>query len=80
MVVFENRQVDLERAEELALKGVELTEAGPDRAAILDTAAELCRSLGKEEQAMTLIGQAAEEDPANESYRNKLEEWRQAGS
>lgn len=76
---FQN-QVDLERAESLALEGVELLEAGPERAAILDTAAELCRSMGKQEEALALLQQAAEEDPANQDYTSKLEEWRQVGS
>lgn len=76
---FEN-QIDLERGETLALEAVASLEAGPDRAAILDTAAELCRSLGKREQALTLLEQASEEDPASEEYRTKLKDWRQAES
>ena len=76
---FEN-QVDMERGRELALKGVELSPAGPERAAILDTAAELSRSLGEMDRALALLEQAVAEDPGNADYAQKVQEWRKADS
>jgi thioredoxin-like negative regulator of GroEL len=73
---FENK-VDLERAETLARKGAELAEAGPQRAAILDTAAELCNALGNCEDAVSLAEQAKQNDPQNEYYSKQLERFRE---
>ena len=71
---FENK-VDMERAEKLARKGVELAEAGSQRAAILDTAAELCNALGHCDDAVSLTQQAIENDPQNEYYKKQLKRF-----
>jgi tetratricopeptide (TPR) repeat protein len=71
---FENK-VDLERAEKLARKGIKLAEAGSQRAAILDTAAELCNALGQCDDAVSLTQQAIESDPQNEYYKKQLKRF-----
>lgn len=73
---FEN-EVDLERAEQLARKGAELAEAGPQRAAILDTAAELCNARGNCDDAVSLAERAKENDPQNDYYTKQLKRFRE---
>jgi thiol-disulfide isomerase/thioredoxin len=68
---FENK-VNLEEAQELALKGVELAEPGKARAQILDTAAEICNALGNCGRAIELIQVAIGEDADNEYYAEQL--------
>lgn len=71
---FENR-VDLEEAERLARRGVELAPAGGEKAAVLDTVAELCNLRGNCRDAVTLTEQAIAEDPDNDYYREQLERF-----
>lgn len=71
---FEN-DVNLEEAEALARKGVELSEPGAERAMILDTVAEICNARGKCDEAVGLMARAVEEDPDNEHYREQLERF-----
>jgi len=73
---FENK-VDLERAEGLARKGVELAPDGSEKAMILDTVAELCNSLGECHEAVALIEQAVANDPENEYYQKQLTRFRE---
>ncbi|HKI84626.1 MAG TPA: thioredoxin family protein [Candidatus Krumholzibacteria bacterium] len=73
---FENK-VDLERAEQLARKGSELAQEGPQRAAILDTAAELCNALGNCDDAVSLAEQAKQNDPQNDYYTKQLQRFRE---
>ena len=68
---FENG-VNLEEAQELALRGVELSGPGAERAMVLDTAAELCNALGNCEQAIELVRRAIEQDPDNGYYGEQL--------
>ncbi len=76
---YEN-QVDLERAESLARKGVELAAVGSEKAMILDTVAELCNSLGECNEAIVLIEMAIENDPENEYYQKQLVRFREIAS
>jgi tetratricopeptide (TPR) repeat protein len=71
---FENK-VNLEEADTLARKGVELAKPGEEKAAILDTLAELCNMRGNCEDAVKLIEQAAKEDPKNEHYAKQLKRF-----
>jgi tetratricopeptide (TPR) repeat protein len=71
---FEN-VVNLEEAEVLARRGVELSEPGTERAMILDTVAEICNARGKCDEAVDLMARAVEEDPDNEHYQEQLERF-----
>ncbi|MEE4248561.1 MAG: hypothetical protein V2I33_24545 [Kangiellaceae bacterium] len=68
---FEN-EVELEDAEKIAAKGVELAEPGSQRAMILDTQAEIAFKLGKADEAIALIEKAIEDDPDGDMYKNQL--------
>lgn len=68
---FEN-DINLEEAESLARKGVELAEPGPSKAMILDTLAEICHARGKTGEALELMREAIAEAPAEEHYRRQV--------
>jgi len=68
---FEN-EVNLDEAEEMARKGVELAEPGTERANVLDTLAELCNLKGDCREALELIRQALEENPSSDYLKNQL--------
>ncbi len=72
---FENR-INLEEADALARKGVPLASDGPTKAAILDTAAEICNARGNCKDAIVLTEQAIQADPGNEVYVKQLERFR----
>ena len=74
---FENG-VNLQEAEELALRGVELAESDQQRATILDTAAEICAELGDCDEAVARIERAVALDPDNEYYREQLARFQEA--
>jgi len=78
---FENL-VNLEEAEALSRKAVELSEPGGDRAQILDTVAQICKARGKLDEAIELMKQAIADDPGNKAYTETLAEFEseQAGS
>lgn len=71
---FENG-VNLEEAERLARKGVELATPGKERAMILDTVAEICNARGNCRDAVTLIEQALAESPGDKHYQSQLERF-----
>ncbi len=71
---FENK-IDLERAEKLARRGVEIATDGSQKAAVLDTAAEICNLRGHPEEAVELARQAIESDPGNAYYQKQLERF-----
>ncbi len=71
---FENG-VKLEKAQELAKRGVELSPAGAERAMVLDTLAELCNALGNCGEAIEWIEKAIADDPDNEYYAEQLERF-----
>jgi tetratricopeptide (TPR) repeat protein len=68
---FEN-EVNLEEAEALARRGVELSADGAEKAMILDTAAEIVYLRGDEEAALALVRKAIELDPENDYYQEQL--------
>ena len=76
---FENK-VNLEEAETLALRGVNLAAAGREKAMILDTAAEIMNLRGKPEDAVKTIELAIKEDPNSDSYKKQLERFRKAAN
>jgi hypothetical protein len=76
---FENK-VNLEEAQTLALKGIELAEPGKSRAQILDTAAEICNELGNCDEAVRLIKLAMVEDPASDYYAEQLTRFEEAAA
>jgi thioredoxin-related protein len=71
---FENN-VNLEEAELLARKGVELATPGKERAMILDTVAEICNARGNCRDAVTLIEQALAASPGDKHYQAQLERF-----
>lgn len=71
---FENR-VNLEEAERLARKGIELAEPGKSKAMILDTLAEICSVLDNCSESVELTKMAIKEDPANEFYKEQLKRF-----
>jgi tetratricopeptide (TPR) repeat protein len=71
---FENR-VNLEEAETLAAKGVELAEPGKARGQILDTLAEILAAQGKRVEAAAAMERAVAEAPDEEHFRNQLERF-----
>ena len=68
---FENR-VNLEEAEQLARRGVELAPSGSDKANVLDTLAEICNLNNDCSHAVQYIRLAIEEDPRNEYFQHQL--------
>ncbi len=68
--------VNLEEAETLARRAVELSEPGSSRAMILDTAAQICKARGKIEDAIKLMELAIAEDPDNEQWSETLESFK----
>jgi tetratricopeptide (TPR) repeat protein len=71
---FENN-VNLEEAEELSRKGVELAEPGKQKAMILDTLAEICNARGNTEEAIRLTKLAIAETPDDEYYVQQLDRF-----
>jgi tetratricopeptide (TPR) repeat protein len=76
---FENR-INLEEAQELALKGVELAETDSERANILDTAAEICNARGNCDEALEHIKRAIELDPDKEYFKEQLARFEKAAA
>jgi tetratricopeptide (TPR) repeat protein len=68
---FENK-VNLEEAEELARRGVELAQSGREKGNILDTLAEICNLTGNCGEAVEMMRQAVAEDPDNEYFQKQL--------
>lgn len=64
--------VNLEEAEALVLRAVELAEDAGDRANYLDTAAEIGLKRGNGEQAIARIKQAIELEPEREYFKEQL--------
>lgn len=71
---FENK-LSLREAYDLAKKGVDLSEPGPDRAMILDTLAEICNAMDDCHQALDLMKQAAADNPNNKHYQKQLKRF-----
>jgi tetratricopeptide (TPR) repeat protein len=68
---FEN-DVNLEEAEEMALRGVELADSDAARANVLDTAAEICNKLGNCEEAIERIKRAIALAPDRQYFKDQL--------
>ncbi len=74
---YEN-DINLEEAQGLALKAVELAETDQDKANSLDTAAEICNALGNCDEALAHIKQAIELDPDREYFQEQLARFEKA--
>lgn len=68
---FENK-VNLEEAERLSRKSVELAEPGHQKAMNLDTLAEICNALDNCHEAVDLIKLAIKEDPDDKYFQDQL--------
>lgn len=71
---FEN-SINLEEAEELARRGVELAPEGRERANILDTLAEICNLKGDCGEAVELMKRAIAMDPDKAYWQKQLERF-----
>lgn len=71
---FEN-SVNLEDAERLSRKSVELAEPGRQKANNLDTLAEICNALDNCHEAVELIKLAIKEAPEREHFSEQLERF-----
>ncbi|MCD6162949.1 MAG: thioredoxin family protein [candidate division Zixibacteria bacterium] len=69
---FENL-TNLEEAEQLAAKAVNLAESGSQKAMILDTHAQILKANGKLEEAITVMEMAVVEEPDNKQWPKTLE-------
>ena len=67
---FEN-QVDLEEAEKMAERGIQLAEKGSQKANIMDTLAEIVNLLGNPARASEIIDKAVTEDPDSSYLQNQ---------
>ena len=74
---FEN-DINMEEAQELIHKGVELAESDSQRANILDTAAEICNARGNCDEALEHIKTAIELDPDKEYFQEQLVRFEKA--
>ena len=70
--------INLEEAEALVLRAVELAEEPGDRANYLDTAAEICLKRGNCEDAIARIKQAIELEPEREYFKEQLAKFEAA--
>ena len=70
--------VNLEEAEVLVMRAVELSEADGDRANYLDTAAEICLKRGNCEEAIARIRKAIELAPDREYFKEQLAKFEAA--
>lgn len=68
---FENK-INLDEAEKLARKGIELAEPGQQKANILDTLAEICNLSGSCGDAVEYARKAVAEAPDNEYFQNQV--------
>ncbi len=71
---------NLEEAEQLARKAMELAKPGPEQANCLDTLAELVNARGETAEAIALIQRALELEPDNEYLKLQLEKFQGGGS
>ena len=76
---FEN-DVNLEEAQTLARRGVELSEPGPPTAMILDTLAEICHARGNTDEALAFMRQAVAEAPEEEHYQRQVARFEEAAA
>lgn len=68
---FENT-INLDEAEKMARRGIELAQAGKEKANILDTLAEICNVKGDCGDAVEYIRLAIAEAPDNEYFQSQL--------
>jgi tetratricopeptide (TPR) repeat protein len=72
---YEN-SVNLEEAETLARKAVELSQPGRAKAMILDTVAHILKARGNLEEAIKFMEMAAAEDPEDEQWQETLDNFK----
>lgn len=72
---YEN-DVNLEEAEQLAIKAINLSEPGRAKAMILDTAAHICKARGNMTDAVKYMEMAVSENPEDESWKTTLEQFK----
>ncbi len=67
---------NLEEADSLARRALELAQPGGERANVLDTLAEIAAARGNPREAVTLSQQAIAEDPKSTYYPKQLEKFK----
>lgn len=73
---YEN-DCNLEEAEALAKKAVDLSDPGSSKAMILDTVAHIVRARGNNAEAIKYMEMAVKEDPGNSQYQETLDKFKQ---
>ena len=71
------RGINLEEAEEMAQKGVDIASPGRSKAMLLDTLADICSARGNHADAISAIQQAIEQEADNQYYTNQLAKFQQ---
>jgi tetratricopeptide (TPR) repeat protein len=71
---FEN-QVNLDEAEGLSRKSVELAKPGREKAMNLDTLAEIVNAKGRTREALELSRKSAKEDPSDQYFQKQVERF-----
>ncbi len=72
--------VNLEEANTLALKGLELADSDAVRSNILDTAAEICHRLGQNDRAVAHMQRAVELNPKQAYFQEQLARFEKAAA
>ncbi len=71
---FEHK-INLDEAEKVARKGVELAEPGGEKAMILDTVAEIANFKGNPKEAVEITKLAIQESPERKFYQDQLKRF-----
>lgn len=71
-----SNRLDLEEADRMVRKGIGLSAPGPDKASLLNTAAEIALARGDCRGAVALAEQAKQEHPGRGYYERQLERFR----
>jgi tetratricopeptide (TPR) repeat protein len=71
---FENK-VNLDEAERLSRKSIELAKPGREKAMNLDTLAEIVNAMGKTREALELSKKSAKEDPSDQYFQKQVERF-----
>jgi len=69
-------QINLQEAEKMAERGVKLAEAGPEKANIIDTLAEIVNLLGEPVRASELINEAVKQNPESDYLQKQQVRFR----
>ncbi len=69
------RKINMDEAERLARRTIDMVYPGVYRARVLSTVAEICLARGKQAEAIEMAQKAIAEDPDNRAYTRQLERY-----